>query len=881
MRSNHLRREASPTSISILLGQGKNQSHLFKPAVFFFLLAAIVCRPAHAEIIAVTEVGYYDTPGAASDVAVSGNYAYVADHYSMRIINISNPASPSEVGNYDTPGYASGVAVSGNYAYVVVQESGLRIINISNPASPSEVGYCDTPGYAFDVAVSGNYAYVADWDSGLRIINISNPASPSETGYYVTPGYATDVAVSGNYAYVADFGNGLRIINISNPASPYAVGCCDTPRWARGVAVSGNYAYVPAGGLRIINIINPASPSEVGYCDTPRWARGVAVSGNYAYVAVENRDDNNGVLRIINISNPASPSEVGYCDTPGWACSVAVSGNYAYVADWDSGLRILYCSPPAPFVSRVAPRFSLANSQINLSAKGKDFDGISVIQLKDASQTITGSSLDIAANSLTAHFSLPAVPGLFDLVLTTGAADFVFKTVFTLLSPMSLPIQWQVNDLGKAGNPPEPGPSGIAIGDADRDNQAEVYVANNEHMLFKYKKTSAWNIDFLPETPSEYFNDVLIADGNHDGDWEIYGACSQPGIYQYQFNGTYWSTESVCAYSDPLASGDGDNDGILDIYAVSGTNIVQAFSGSTVGTDLGDVFCLVAGDGDNDQADEVYAANNEKRVFQFKYNGSSWDKTIVAIIGNGDMNDLALGDVDKDGQNELYGANEDKNIYQFQWSGSAWSSKSINTLPGACQVLAISDGDNDGNDEIYVACADGHVYQIRLNGTQWQQQDLGNAGTPLNAIAVGDGDNNFQFEVYAVGENAHVYQFQAKGSDPTPTPTMTPTTIITPTPLPPDKFLKIYQSQINPTRGEEARITWCQPHSGPVTIIIYNMLGEKVTTLLDNQSYPSEQYHEVIWNGVNQRGSIVGSGIYVVSIKAGNWQDWIKVGVIK
>ena len=36
----------------------------------------------------------------------------------LRIINITNPAAPTLAGFYDTPGYAYGVAVSGNYAYV-------------------------------------------------------------------------------------------------------------------------------------------------------------------------------------------------------------------------------------------------------------------------------------------------------------------------------------------------------------------------------------------------------------------------------------------------------------------------------------------------------------------------------------------------------------------------------------------------------------------------------------------------------------------------------------------------------------------------------------------------------------------------------------------
>ena len=134
-----------------------------------------------------------------------------------------------EVGSCATQGLAIGVAVSGSYAYVADTDAGLRVIDISNPASPTEVASCDTPGSAWGVAVSGSYAYVADTDSGLRIIDISNPASPTEVGSCDTAGYVWDVAVSGSYAYVADDTYGLRVIDISNPALPTEAGSCDTP----------------------------------------------------------------------------------------------------------------------------------------------------------------------------------------------------------------------------------------------------------------------------------------------------------------------------------------------------------------------------------------------------------------------------------------------------------------------------------------------------------------------------------------------------------------------------------------------------------------------------------------------------------------------------
>ena len=106
-------------------------------------------------------VGSVDTPGNAKDVAVSGAYAYVADHGGgIRVIDVSTPSAPVEVGSTDA-GYAGGVAVAGSYAYVAAGlPLGLRVIDVSTPSTPVMVGFFDTPGWARDVAVSGGYATV-------------------------------------------------------------------------------------------------------------------------------------------------------------------------------------------------------------------------------------------------------------------------------------------------------------------------------------------------------------------------------------------------------------------------------------------------------------------------------------------------------------------------------------------------------------------------------------------------------------------------------------------------------------------------------------------------------------------------------------------------
>jgi flagellar hook assembly protein FlgD len=50
------------------------------------------------------------------------------------------------------------------------------------------------------------------------------------------------------------------------------------------------------------------------------------------------------------------------------------------------------------------------------------------------------------------------------------------------------------------------------------------------------------------------------------------------------------------------------------------------------------------------------------------------------------------------------------------------------------------------------------------------------------------------------------------------------------------------------------------PKPGDVKITIYDILGRRVTTLVDEQM--SAGKHNKIWNGTNQAGQNVSSGLY-------------------
>jgi hypothetical protein len=170
----------------------------------------------------------------------------------LRVISVSDPMHPAEVGYCNTPGWASGVAVAGDRAYVADGDSGLRIISVYDPMHPAEVGYCGTPGWANSVTMAEGYAYVADDFSGLRIVSVSDPAHPTEVGHYDVFDINYGVAVVGRCAYVTD-AVWLRIISVSDSAHPTEVGYYETQGSVYSVAVVGGYAYVTdeGGGLGI------------------------------------------------------------------------------------------------------------------------------------------------------------------------------------------------------------------------------------------------------------------------------------------------------------------------------------------------------------------------------------------------------------------------------------------------------------------------------------------------------------------------------------------------------------------------------------------------------------------------------------------------------
>ena len=86
------------------------------------------------------------------------------------------------------------------------------------------------------------------------------------------------------------------------------------------------------------------------------------------------------------------------------------------------------------------------------------------------------------------------------------------------------------------------------------------------------------------------------------------------------------------------------------------------------------------------------------------------------------------------------------------------------------------------------------------------------------------------------------------------------------------------QNYPNPFNPETA-ITYQIAQPGQVILRIYNLLGQAVTTLVDERM--PQGFHSVSWNGTNEAGVAVTSGVYLYRLSSGNFVETRKLTLLR
>ncbi|MFH2034812.1 MAG: T9SS type A sorting domain-containing protein, partial [Candidatus Zixiibacteriota bacterium] len=93
----------------------------------------------------------------------------------------------------------------------------------------------------------------------------------------------------------------------------------------------------------------------------------------------------------------------------------------------------------------------------------------------------------------------------------------------------------------------------------------------------------------------------------------------------------------------------------------------------------------------------------------------------------------------------------------------------------------------------------------------------------------------------------------------------------------PDNF-SLEQNFPNPF-NPSTTIRFNLPHLSKVNLSIYNLLGEKVMTLIDREM--TAGVHSISWNGEDENGIKIGSGIYFYRLNSGQYEQSRKMILLK
>ena len=166
-------------------------------------------------------------------------------------------------------------------------------------------------------------------------------------------------------------------------------------------------------------------------------------------------------------------------------------------------------------------------------------------------------------------------------------------------------------------------------------------------------------------------------------------------------------------------------------------------------------------------------------------------------------------------------------------------------------------------------------YVIYRASTTSQETEI--ASVPLTDTSYLDYDiiigETYYYRITAVDSADNISEF----SDPIEVPTDFTTTVDPSTIGIPEKFY-LSQNYPNPFNPETRFEYYVAKHS-PISLAIYNLLGKKIRTLVNDNKSPG--IYSITWDGRDEFSKKVASGIYFARFKAGEFRQTRKIDLQK
>jgi hypothetical protein len=442
------------------------------------------------------------------------------------------------------------------------------------------------------------------------------------------------------------------------------------------------------------------------------------------------------------------------------------------------------------------------------------------------------------------HYQAPALCDIDDDNMDEIVLGTLADTVYVLNEDRSSVAGWPKGTNGDVAG-------SIAVGDIDDDGFLELVVPTKSSEVNAYNHDgsilwTSWVANTIFFCPSP-----ALADFDEDGKLETVMAGSNKKLYIIKYNGAQWNgwpiNYSATTYteSSPVIA-DVDGNGVVDIILGDESKFVYAWD---IDGNLLAGFPIATGDFvratptisdiDNDADAEIIFAG--------------WDKYLYVWDLNGFLHPDLLhwptfhGNIHRDGNYE---------------------SDVISGIVDALVTHLVQDGVVELTWTLPVS--GGYYYDIyRGNAEDESQPDFVSIATNLKADVVGQIQLTDQ-EV-EMGRR-YVYKLERTGQPEE--------YLLTDKIYVPISRGVLYQNYPNPF-NPSTRIEFLVPEGAvqAVSLVIYDVTGARVRTLVNSPMNPGRYVSE--WNGQNDLGNPVGSGVYFYQIRQKGFSDTKKMILLK
>ncbi len=396
----------------------------------------------------------------------------------------------------------------------------------------------------------------------------------------------------------------------------------------------------------------------------------------------------------------------------------------------------------------------------------------------------------------------------------------------------------------------------VAIGDIDGDFDFEIVAIDQEGYLYAWHHDGTEVIDGdanpatigvfrrLPDTNQWQYQSPAVADIDADGKDEVIVAAQDKKLYvlnEIAADLPGWPRTLVNYPGGGVVVGDIDANGDLEIVVTTRST------------------------------GETYALNHDNTVMWLR-----WLQTNLFFNPS-----PALADLTGDGKLEALIASSNGRLYAVQYNGSdapGWPVVySATTYTESSPVVA--DVNGDGNVDVLLGDEGKYINAWSAAGVFLDGFPLVLKDSVRGTPAITDLDYDGGVDVVAVGYDKTVYVWNLSAPyDPeaAPWPTFranvhrngrhghdTPTTVPGRTSVVRFALGQNYPNPFNPT----TTIAFDVPSAGRVSLVIYDVTGARVRTLVDGDVRAGA--HRVAWDGTNEARERAGSGVYFYRLATG------------